>query len=127
MKVVHSKTPTEDVTFENVFWEPYEVVVEEGGCPIEDEIDTLQDAIICLIEDVTEHEDVLHMIWEKAQANEDVQRDMIMAMDDLQQACKMMLDVIITLNKESNRNTRLLCIILVRLTALTIRIGLTVL
>ena len=114
MKVVHSKTPTENVTFENVFWEPYEVTLvpsmqEEEECPFVDEIDTLQDAVIWLAEDVMDHEDVLHMLGEKIQSVEDNQltdienlSETIKILECMQESNKMMLDVIIEQDKRND-------------------------
>lgn len=111
MKVVHSKTPTENVTVENIFWEPYEVTLvpsmqEEEECPLMDEIDTLQDAVIWLAEDILDHEDVLHMLGEKIQSVEDDQLQDIENLSNvvdilgcLQEAHKLTLDTIIKQNE----------------------------
>lgn len=114
MKVVHSKTPTENVTVENIFWEPYEVTLvpsmqEEEECPLMDEIDTLQDAVIWLAEDVMEHEDVLHMLGEKIQSVEDNQlqdienlSETVEIIDCMQKANRMMLDMFIEQDKRND-------------------------
>lgn len=110
MKVV-TTTPTENVKVENIFWEPYEVTFvpsmqEEEECPFEDEINTLQDAVIWLAEDIMDHEDALHMLWEKIQSVEDNQvqdaenlSDVIDIIGCLQETNKLTLDIIIKQNE----------------------------
>ena len=106
MKVVKTKTPTEDVTFENVFGERYTPTDEEEfkiileWCPVE-EVEDLKEDILWLAEDVLEHEDVLHMLGEKIQSVEDNQlqdienlSETVKILECMQKANRMMLDVI---------------------------------
>ena len=71
--------------------------------------DYLQDEITGLAEDIIDHEEVLQMLWEKIQAVEDDQvqdaenlSDVVDILGCLQEAHKLMLDIIIKQNETIN-------------------------
>lgn len=105
MKVVKTNSSTEDAKIENIFWEPYEVTFtpSPSTVTVEEEISTLQDAVLWLAEDIIDHDDALHMLWEKLQVLEDNQLSTIRSLSDtidvvdcMQKTNKMMLDIIVT-------------------------------
>lgn len=137
MKVVKKETPQEEVKVTNLFGDEYTPEEElEFICDdcLAEEVDTLKEAVMWLSEDVIDHEDALHMLWEKLQNIEDNQltdianlSDAIDIMDCMQKASRMMLDVIIEQWKEikglSSSNTSLvwlLCVNLVWIAVLTV-------
>lgn len=136
MKVVTS-TPTEEVTFTNIFGDEYTPEEElEFICDdcLAEEVNFLKNDVLWLAEDILDHEDVLHMLWEKIQTIEDNQlqdienlSDAIDVMDSMQKANKMMLDVIMEQDKEikefkSKHNSLawLMCVNLIWIAVLTV-------
>lgn len=114
MKVVKNKTPKEEVKFTNVFGDEY--IPEEheldflfvDECPNEEEIESLKEDVAWLAEDILDHEDVLHILWEKIQTIEDDQlqdiknlSSVVDILECLQEANKLMLDTIVSQNEQN--------------------------
>lgn len=107
---VPTKTSTEDVKVTNLFGdtppeEEFDWVFEEE-CPVEWELEYIHEEIVWLAEDILDYGDALVMLWEKIQAVEDDQLQDIKNLSSvvdilgcLQEANKLMLDVIIEQNE----------------------------
>lgn len=106
---VPTKTPTEEVKFTNVFGDEYTPEEEyEFICDdcLAEEVDSLKENIIGLSEDILDYGDALVMLWEKIQAVEDDQlqdienlSETVKILECMQKANRMMLDVIMELDK----------------------------
>lgn len=104
MKVVHSKTPTEEVKVTNLFGDEYTPEEEyEFICDdcLAEEVESLKEDISWLAKDILDHEDALHILWEKIQSVEDGQlqdienlSSVIEIVSCMQEANKMMLEII---------------------------------
>lgn len=108
MKVVHSKTPTEEVKVTNLFGDEYTPDEYEFICDdcLAEKVESLKEDVAWLAEDILDHDDVLEMLWEKIQAVEDDQvqdagnlSDVVDIIGCLQEAHKLMLDIIIKQNE----------------------------
>lgn len=75
MKVVKNETPKEEAKFTNVFVDEYAPGEYEFICDdcLAEEVESLEEDIAWLAEDILDHEDVLEMLWEKIQSVEDDQ------------------------------------------------------
>ena len=111
MKVVHSKTPTEEVKVTNIFGDEYTPDEYEFICDdcLAEEVEFLKEDVAWLAEDILDHDDILEMLWEKIQAVEDDQvqdtenlSDVIDIIGCLQEAHKLTLDIIIKQNETIN-------------------------
>ena len=136
MKVVHSKTPTEEVKFTNVFGDEYTPDEYEFICDdcLTEEIESLKEDVAWLAEDILDHDDVLEMLWKKIQAVEDDQlqdiknlSSVVDVLECLQEANKLMLDLIVEQNEQikefkSKHNSLawLMCVILIWMAVLTV-------
>lgn len=109
MKVVHSKTPTEEVKIENLFGDEYAPEEYEFICDdcLAEEVDSLKEDVVWLAEDIIDLDSWLGILWEKIQAIEDEQVQDVENLSStievlwcLQKANKMMLDLIIEQDKE---------------------------
>lgn len=109
MKVVHSKTPTEEVKFTNVFGDEYTPDEYEFICDdwLAEEVESLKEDVAWLAEDILDHDDVLEMLWEKIQAIEDDQlqdvenlSSVVDILGCLQEANKLILDAIVSQNEQ---------------------------
>ena len=108
MKVVHSKTPTEEVKVTNLFGDEYAPDEYEFICDdcLAEEVESLKEDVIWLAKDILDHDDVLEMLWGKVQAVEDDQLQDVENLSSvvdiigcLQEAHKLMLDIIIKQNE----------------------------
>ena len=104
MKVVKKEAPKEEVKFTNVFGDEYVPEEYEFICDdcLADKVESLEEDVAWLAEDILDHDDVLEMLWEKIQAVEDEQVKDIENLSGtidvlwcLQKANRMMLDTII--------------------------------
>lgn len=109
MKVVHSKTPTEEVKFTNIFGDEYTPDEYEFICDdcLAEEVESLKEDVAWLAEDILDHDDVLEMLWEKIQSVEDDQlqdvenlSSVVDILGCLQEANKLMLDAIVSQNEQ---------------------------
>ena len=110
MKVVHSKTPTEEVKITNIFGDEYTPDEYEFICDdcLAEEVESLKEDVAWLAEDILDHDDVLEMLWEKIQAVEDDQlqdvenlSSVVDILGCLQEANKLMLDSIVSQNEQN--------------------------
>lgn len=110
MKVVHSKAPTEEVKFTNVFGDEYTPEEYEFICDdcLAEEVESLREDVSWLAEDILDHDDALEMLWEKIQSVEDDQLQDIENLSNvvdilgcLQEANKLMLDAIVSQNEQN--------------------------
>lgn len=111
MKVVKKETPKEEVKFTNVFGDEYTPDEYEFICDdcLTEEIESLKEDVTWLAEDILDHDDVLEMLWEKIQSVEDDQlqdvenlSNVVDILGCLQEANKLMLDIIIKQNETIN-------------------------
>ncbi len=111
MKVVKNETPKEEVKFTNVFGDEYVPEEYEFICDdcLADKVESLEEDVAWLAEDILDHDDVLEMLWEKIQSVEDDQvqdtenlSDVVDIIGCLQEAHKLMLDIIIKQNETIN-------------------------
>lgn len=130
---VPTKTSTEDVEITNVFWDEYAPEEYEFICDdcLAEEVESLKEDISWLAEDILDHDDALEMLWEKIQAVEDNQlqdienlSETVKILECIQKANRMMLDVIIELDKRIKTLDRLSAIwsiiVFIWLTVLTV-------
>lgn len=111
MKVVHSKTPTEEVKITNIFGDEYAPEEEyEFICDdcLAKEVESLKEDVAWLAGDILDHDDVLEMLWEKIQSVEDDQLQdiknlsgVVDVLECLQEANKLMLDLIVEQNEQN--------------------------
>lgn len=137
MKVVHSKTPTEEVKVTNLFGDEYAPEEEyEFICDdcLAEEVESLREDVAWLAEDILDHDDILEMLWEKIQAVEDDQvqdagnlSDVVDIIGYLQEAHKLMLDIIMKQDEQikefkskHNSLARLMCVNLIWIAVLTV-------
>lgn len=110
MKVVHSKTPTEEVKITNIFGDEYTPDEYEFICDdcLAEEVSSLKEDVAWLAEDILDHDDVLEMLWEKIQSVEDDQlqdvenlSSVVDILGCLQEVNKLMLDTIVSQNEQN--------------------------
>lgn len=108
MKVVHSKTPTEEVKFTNVFGDEYTPDEYEFICDdcLAEKVESLEEDVVWLAKDILDHDSALGILWEKIQSVEDDQLQDIENLSNvvdiigcLQEAHKLTLDIIIKQNE----------------------------
>jgi len=111
MKVVKKEAPKEEVKITNVFGDEYTPDEYEFICDdcLAEEVESLKEDVAWLAEDILDHDDVLEMLWEKIQSVEDDQvqdtenlSDVVDILGCLQEAHKLMLDIIIKQNETIN-------------------------
>lgn len=111
MKVVKKEAPKEEVKITNVFGDEYTPDEYEFICDdcLSEEVELLKEDVAWLAEDILDHDDVLEMLWEKIQSVEDDQvqdaenlSDVVDIIGCLQEAHKLMLDIIIKQNETIN-------------------------
>ena len=104
MKVVKKEAPKEEVKFEDIFVpEDYEFICDD--C-LAEKVESLEEDVVWLAEDILDHDDTLEMLWEKIQAVEDDQlqdvenlSNVVDILGCLQEAHKLVLDIIIKQNE----------------------------
>ncbi len=110
MKVVKKETPTEEVKFTNVFGDEYIPEDYEFICDdcLAEKVESLEEDVLWLAEDILDHDDALEMLWEKIQAVEDDQlqdvenlSNVIDMLGCLQEANKLMLDIIVRQDEQN--------------------------
>ena len=136
MKVVKNEAPKEEVKFTNVFGDEYTPDEFEFICDdcLAEEVNFLKNGVLWLAEDILDHEDALHMLWEKIQTIEDNQlqdvenlSSVVDILGCLQEANKTMLDIIMKQDEQikefkSKHNSLawLMCVNLIWIAVLTV-------